>query len=169
MPVAIRITTERSEARGEPDLEAPDSKAEIPFARFGFLPVGGRSTAVKLSSGDVWVLASTPLDDATKNKLEEIGPVKCIHDSALCDYSFFKADEDYAQHRYIIGADLKHHLYLGDFKKQYPEAVVIAPETVVNKKSKQGLVFGGAWGTNPTNAKYGFEGDIQHWFASSLP
>ncbi len=29
MPVAIKITTERSEAHGEPDLEAPDSKAEM--------------------------------------------------------------------------------------------------------------------------------------------
>ena len=47
-----------------------------PFTRFGILPLGGRSTAIKLSSGDVWVLASTPLDEPTKTKLDELGPVK---------------------------------------------------------------------------------------------
>ena len=47
-----------------------------PFSRFGILPFGGRSTAIKLSSGDVWVLASTPLTLDTKAKLNELGPVK---------------------------------------------------------------------------------------------
>ena len=47
-----------------------------PFSRFNIFPVGGRSTAIKLRNGDVWVLASTPLDEATKTKLGEIGPVK---------------------------------------------------------------------------------------------
>lgn len=47
-----------------------------PFKRFGVFPIGGRSTAVKLSSGDVWVLASTPLNDVTKGKLKELGPVR---------------------------------------------------------------------------------------------
>ena len=47
-----------------------------PFTRFGILPLGGRSTAIKLSGGDVWVLASTPLDEPTKTKLDELGPVK---------------------------------------------------------------------------------------------
>ena len=47
-----------------------------PFARFGVWPVGGRSTAIKLRSGGVWVLASTPLDAETKAKLQELGPVK---------------------------------------------------------------------------------------------
>ena len=61
-----------------------------PFSRFGVIPFGGRSTAIKLSSGDVWVLASTPLCDATKTKLDELGPVK-----------------------YIVGGDAVHHLYLG--------------------------------------------------------
>lgn len=48
-----------------------------PFSRFGVFPIGGRSTAIKLS-GDkgVWLLASTPLDDETKTKLTEMGPVK---------------------------------------------------------------------------------------------
>lgn len=66
-----------------------------PFARFGIFPVGGRSTAIKLSSGDVWVLASTPLNDATKAKLDQLGPVK-----------------------YIVGADAVHHLFLGTWPQR---------------------------------------------------
>lgn len=47
-----------------------------PFARFGVIPFGGRSTAIRLPSGGVWVLASTPLGAQTKAKLDELGPVK---------------------------------------------------------------------------------------------
>ena len=47
-----------------------------PFKRFDLIPFGGRSTAIKLRNGDVWVLASTPLNDVTKAKLSELGPVK---------------------------------------------------------------------------------------------
>ena len=47
-----------------------------PFARFGIFPVGGRSTAIRLHDGGVWVLASTPLEAETKTKLDELGPVK---------------------------------------------------------------------------------------------
>jgi hypothetical protein len=47
-----------------------------PFSRFGIFPVGGRSTAIRLRSGGVWVLASTPLDTDTKAKLDELGQVK---------------------------------------------------------------------------------------------
>lgn len=51
-----------------------------PFARGGVVPIGGRSTAVKLrgpdGKGGVWLLASTPLDDDTRKKLEEMGSVK---------------------------------------------------------------------------------------------
>ncbi|CAK5272176.1 unnamed protein product, partial [Mycena citricolor] len=49
-----------------------------PFARFGIMPIGGRSTAIKLSDGGVWVLASTPLNPETKAKIDELGPVQCV-------------------------------------------------------------------------------------------
>ncbi|KAG2066211.1 hypothetical protein BDR04DRAFT_104146 [Suillus decipiens] len=63
-----------------------------PFARLGIFPMGGRSTAIKLRQGGVWVLASTPLTQDTRNKIDELGEVK-----------------------YIIGADAVHHLFLGSF------------------------------------------------------
>ncbi|RPD56934.1 hypothetical protein L226DRAFT_491143 [Lentinus tigrinus ALCF2SS1-7] len=115
-----------------------------PFSRFNLFPVGGRSTAIRLSNGDVWVLASTPLDEATKAKLGEIGPVK-----------------------WIIGADAVHHLFLGDYKKQYPDAKVIAVHEAA-KKVKNGLKFDGAWGADPPNTQYGFENDIKHCYFSGF-
>lgn len=51
--------------------------------------MGGRSTAIKLSSGDVWVIASTPLNDETKAAVEKLGTVK-----------------------YILAADADHHFFL---------------------------------------------------------
>ncbi|KIP02423.1 hypothetical protein PHLGIDRAFT_130737 [Phlebiopsis gigantea 11061_1 CR5-6] len=112
-----------------------------PFARFGIIPIGGRSTAIKLSSGDVWVLASTPLNDVTKAKIDELGPVK-----------------------YIVGGDAVHHLFLGEFKRNYPTAKLIAPEEAIQKKVEEGLTFDGSWGKDPVGTQYGFENDIQHCF-----
>ncbi|KAJ7919002.1 hypothetical protein B0H13DRAFT_2320907 [Mycena leptocephala] len=47
-----------------------------PFTRFYILPFGGPSTAGRPSTGDVWVLASTPLTPDTKAAINELGPVK---------------------------------------------------------------------------------------------
>ncbi|EPS95076.1 hypothetical protein FOMPIDRAFT_1133127 [Fomitopsis schrenkii] len=112
-----------------------------PFSRFGLIPFGGRSTAIKLSNGDVWVMASTPLTAETKAKLNELGPVK-----------------------WIVGADAVHHMFLGEFKKEYPEAKLVAVDEAVKKKSKEGLEFHGVWGTDPRDRQFGFENDVQHCF-----
>ena len=45
---------------------------------------------IKLSNGDLWVTASTPLDSATKSKLEDLG----------------------GRVKYIVGLDAVHNLYL---------------------------------------------------------
>ncbi|CUA70786.1 hypothetical protein RSOLAG22IIIB_09123 [Rhizoctonia solani] len=115
-----------------------------PFARFGIFPVGGRSTAVRLQSGDVWVLASTPLNDATKAKLNELGPVK-----------------------YICGADAVHHLFLGQYKREYPEAKVIGVAALIEKKKGE-FEFDGAYGRDPPETKYGYEPEIQACYFSGF-
>jgi len=38
--------------------------------------MGGRSTAIRLASGDVWLLASHALDATTKDALAKLGNVK---------------------------------------------------------------------------------------------
>ncbi|TCD67124.1 hypothetical protein EIP91_000464 [Steccherinum ochraceum] len=120
------------------------SSQREPFKRFDTIPFGGRSTAIKMKSGDVWVLASTPLNDVTKSKLAELGPVK-----------------------WIIGADAVHYLYLGEFKKEYPDAKVIAVEAA-KASMKDGPAFDGAWGADPPETKYGFESDVQHCYFSGF-
>lgn len=44
----------------------------------GVLPIGGRSTALALSDGSVFVLASTPLSPETKSKIDELGEVRSV-------------------------------------------------------------------------------------------
>lgn len=67
----------------------------------------------------------------------------------------------------------------GEFKKQYPDAKVIAVDEAIKKKEKEGLKFDGgtsccaarmpacitsalpqAWGADPPDTKYGFENDV---------
>ncbi|KAJ7636969.1 hypothetical protein FB45DRAFT_907913 [Roridomyces roridus] len=115
-----------------------------PFARFGIIPIGGRSTAIKLSGGGVWILASTPLNPETKAKIDELGPVQ-----------------------YIVGADAVHHLFLGEFKKAYPTAKLLGPAAAVARADKS-LTFDGVWGKDPAETKYGFEDDIQACYFSGF-
>ena len=50
----------------------------LPLSPFmlGIVPMGGRSTAIKVETGGVWILASTALNNETKQKLDELGEVK---------------------------------------------------------------------------------------------
>ncbi|KLO12377.1 hypothetical protein SCHPADRAFT_941286 [Schizopora paradoxa] len=111
-----------------------------PFTRLGVLPFGGRSTAVKLADGGVWLLASTPLTDATKKKLEELGDVK-----------------------YIVGPDAVHNLYLPEYKSAYPAASLIG---VVGHLTKPNLAslstsFVGVYGRDDASdaSKFGYTKD----------
>jgi hypothetical protein len=116
-----------------------------PFKRFGIFPWGGRSTAVKLANGDVWVLASTPLSSETKKTLDKLGPVA-----------------------YIVAPDAGHHLYLGQFKSAYPDAKLIGVADLVEKKKKEGLTLDGAYGRDPADTKYGYEPEIEAIYFSGF-
>ncbi|KAG2111792.1 hypothetical protein BD769DRAFT_1580765 [Suillus cothurnatus] len=116
-----------------------------PFARLGIFPMGGRSTAIKLRDGGVWVLASTPLTQETRNKIDELGEVK-----------------------YIIGADAVHHLFLGEFKRAYPNAKLIGVEGAIKNMSDKSLQFDGLWGRDPPDTNYGFEDEIKHCYFSGF-
>jgi len=116
-----------------------------PFARLGFFPIGGRSTAVKLKSGGVWVLASTTLDAETKSTIDKLGPVE-----------------------YIVAADAVHYLFIKEFKSAYPEAKLFAPLEAVEKPANKDLSFDGVWGKDAPDTKYGFEEDIEHCYFSGF-
>ncbi|KAJ3714651.1 hypothetical protein DFJ43DRAFT_859763 [Lentinula guzmanii] len=120
-----------------------------PFGRgpLGLLPWGGRSTAVKLHNGDVFVLASTPLTEDTKSAIDALGTLK-----------------------WIIAADIVHHLFIGQYKKEYPEAKVIGVEGLREKKekNKESLMIDGEYGVNPPETLYGFEDEIKACYFSGF-
>lgn len=107
-----------------------------PFAGFGFWPIGGRSTAVKLQEGGVWVIASTPLDNETKAKLDALGPVRYVIYCLQSSWQFII-------YRYIVSPDAVHHLYLNDFKKAYPSAKLLATEAAAKRQGNPDLQFDG--------------------------
>ncbi|KAJ7598658.1 hypothetical protein C8J56DRAFT_814825 [Mycena floridula] len=133
-----------------------------PFPRFGFLPWGGRSTAIKLDAG-VWVLASTPLTQETKSTIDKLGPVK-----------------------WIVAADILHHMFLAEFKKAYPDAKLIGVEGLGEKKKAEGVELDGGKSTNhlpyvkltdllsaeygrdPAGTLYGFEDEIKACYFSGF-
>ncbi|KAF9069487.1 hypothetical protein BDP27DRAFT_1420942 [Rhodocollybia butyracea] len=120
-----------------------------PFGRgpFGFLPWGGRSTAVKLSTGDVWILASTPLTEDTKSTIDTLGTVK-----------------------WIISPDIVHHIFLSQYKEAYPEAKVIGVDGLreKKKKDKEALVIDGEYGADSSDTLYGFEDEIKACYFSGF-
>ncbi|KAF8631490.1 hypothetical protein AX15_002377 [Amanita polypyramis BW_CC] len=114
-----------------------------PFSRYGVVPIGGRSTAIKMKDGGVWVLASTPLNAETRQKLDQLGPV-----------------------RYIVGADAVHRLYLSEFKSAYPDAKLIAPQAALLDYHDKNLKFNGVWGRDPPDTEYGFEDEAYQTLVS---
>ncbi|KAI0305177.1 hypothetical protein B0F90DRAFT_1164560 [Multifurca ochricompacta] len=101
-----------------------------PFTRLGVFRIGGRSTAIKLASGAVWVLASTPLTDETKAAIDRLGPVK-----------------------FVVGPNAVHHLFLAEFHKAYPNAMLLTVEEVVKKKKD--------WSDSNRDPTFDFDDEIR--------
>lgn len=105
----------------------------VPFARFGKLKVGGRGTLgkpitflyipflmantqlVKLTSGDLAVFSPVAFTDATRAKILEMGGLV----------------------RYIVALDIEHHIFISQWAKEYPDAKLIGPEGLQEKRHKQ--------------------------------
>lgn len=116
-----------------------------PFSKFlGFFPMGGRSTAIKLSSGEVWVVASTPYSNETKAAVEKLGPVG-----------------------YILAASADHHYFLTEWKNNYPDAKMIGVETLPKKKKGENWKFDEVYQPDSAN-NFGFESDIDAVYFSGF-
>ncbi|KAF2112611.1 hypothetical protein BDV96DRAFT_580010 [Lophiotrema nucula] len=87
----------------------------VPFLRFGRIKVGGRGTAVRLQNGSVAVFSPVALTDEVKAKISSMGEV-----------------------RYITAMDIEHHIFIGPWHQAYPNAKVIGPEGLPEKRQKQG-------------------------------
>jgi len=111
-----------------------------PFTRLGILPFGGRSTAVKLADGGVWLIASTPLTEATKKRLAELGEVK-----------------------YIVGPDVVHNLFLPEYYSAYPSASLIGVVGHLDKPNLASIAsnFTGVYGRDDASdtSKFGYTKD----------
>lgn len=75
-----------------------------------------RSTAVTMSSGDVWLHSPGPLDDESAAALETHGPV-----------------------RHIVAPNCFHHLFARRAKERFPEATLWAPQALHLKKPDAGF------------------------------
>lgn len=88
-----------------------------PFKRFGRIKVGGRGTIVKLSNDSLAVFSPVALTDVVKQQMQEkLGSTNI---------------------KYIVGLDTEHHIFLESWHKTWPEAKVIAPETLPAYRDKQ--------------------------------
>ncbi|KAK3996322.1 hypothetical protein QBC44DRAFT_318720 [Cladorrhinum sp. PSN332] len=86
----------------------------VPFLRFGRIPIGGRGTAVKLSSGSIAVFSPVALTASAKAKIASLGN----------------------DVRYLVATDIEHHIFLSDWKTAYPNAKLIGPEGLPEKRAK---------------------------------
>jgi len=84
-----------------------------PFSRFGLIKVGGRGTVVKLQSGGLAVFSPTALTPEVKEVVANLGEVK-----------------------YLAAPDREHHIFLGPWHEAFPEAKIIGPEGLPEKKAK---------------------------------
>jgi len=89
-----------------------------PFLRFGRIKIGGRGTIVKLSSGALAVFSPVALTTAVKESMQtELGSTNI---------------------KYITALDQEHHIFLESWHKEWPEAKIIAPESLPSYRDKQG-------------------------------
>ncbi|KAI9795855.1 MAG: hypothetical protein M1833_006804 [Piccolia ochrophora] len=89
--------------------------ASAPFARFGRIKVGGRGTIVRLSSGALAVFSPTALTPEIKSTVESLGN----------------------NVRYIAALDIEHHIFLGPWHEAFPNAKVLGPEGLPEKRANQ--------------------------------
>jgi hypothetical protein len=87
----------------------------VPFARFGRIQIGGRGTLVRLTSGNLAVFSPVALTEETKAKVAELG----------------------GNVAYIIALDFEHHIFVSEWAAQWPEAKIIGPEGLPEKRAKQ--------------------------------
>ncbi|KAK5736151.1 hypothetical protein LTR17_007673 [Elasticomyces elasticus] len=88
----------------------------VPFLRFGRIKLGGRGTVVQLASGNLAVFSPVALTETVKKELSLMGT---------------------GQIKYITALDQEHHIFLTPWLSAFPDAKVIAPETLPAHRQKQ--------------------------------
>ncbi|TXT16084.1 hypothetical protein VHUM_00587 [Vanrija humicola] len=109
----------------------------IPFARFGWVPIGGRSTAVRLNNGDdIWVYVSHPYTDATDKALKQLG----------------------GKVKWLVTPDGEHGMNIKAWAEQFPDAQPIGVKRFGHEKPD--VKWAGLFRAGGEDKKYGFEDEI---------
>ncbi|KAL1957708.1 hypothetical protein VTO42DRAFT_5551 [Malbranchea cinnamomea] len=87
----------------------------VPFSRYGIIKVGGRGTIVRLQTGSIAVFSPVALTGEVKNTINALdGTVK-----------------------YLVALDIEHHIFLSQWKSEYPRAEIIGPHGLREKREKR--------------------------------
>ncbi len=101
--------------------------AEGPTVSFYGFPYPTRMALVRLSDGTTWAWSPVALTDELISAVDEVGPVSCI-----------------------VSPNKIHHLFLAEWKKQWPEARLFAPPGLAERKPE--LRFHATLGDQPEQA-----------------
>ncbi|KAH9866623.1 hypothetical protein J1614_008315 [Plenodomus biglobosus] len=104
----------------------------LPFSRFGRVKIGGRGTIVRLQSGALAVFSPVALTEDVKRKVAELGEVRYI---AALDAEVFSPSPSLSCES--TNPTPQHHIFLGPWHQAYPNAQVMGPETLPEKRQKQ--------------------------------
>ncbi|PWY69626.1 hypothetical protein BO94DRAFT_527186 [Aspergillus sclerotioniger CBS 115572] len=85
----------------------------VPFSRFGLLKFGGRGTLIRLTTSNLAIFSPVALTPAIHHLITTTGTGKVS---------------------YIIAPDLEHHIYLSTWKTAFPDAKILAPEGLYEKR-----------------------------------
>ncbi|ORX34075.1 hypothetical protein BD324DRAFT_638279 [Kockovaella imperatae] len=107
-----------------------------PFSRFGMIAIGGRSTAIRLPSTDIFIYVSTPHSPATAETIRNMG----------------------GEVKWLVTPDGEHGMYIEEYTKAYPKAQPIGVERFA--KSKPQIQWAGLFGAGGETKQYGFEPHI---------
>ncbi|KAJ5647424.1 hypothetical protein N7490_003796 [Penicillium lividum] len=84
----------------------------LPFARFGIMRLGARGTLVKLTTGSLAIFSPVSLTPEVQQTVQTQG----------------------GNVKYIIAPDLEHHLHITAWKSAYPQAHILAPHGLWEKR-----------------------------------
>lgn len=90
----------------------------LPFSRFGRISLGARATLVRLSSGSLAVFSPVKLTEPVRAAVEELGGGKGV--------------------AYVVAPDIEHHIGVSEWKAAYPNAKLLGPEGLPEKRANQG-------------------------------
>lgn len=89
-----------------------------PFLRMGRIKIGGRGTIVKLRDNSLAVFSPVALTDTVKQQMQE--------------------ELQSTDVKYITALDREHHIFLESWHKEWPQAIVIGPDSLPEARDKQG-------------------------------